>query len=108
MQKKTLGRDTRFPWITERIVDVSDSFNRDSAIHMTVPVNVNIRTKQPDLLLQRIRSQYGINESMPRGYVVRHDVDAGKEMREGNNDIVRGAGQRMVHCRETRGDLAHS
>jgi hypothetical protein len=47
--EEALGRNPRFPRKAESNVDVSDPVDLDSAIHMPVPANVNIRTNQPDL-----------------------------------------------------------
>src|SRR5262249_16227764 len=65
--EEALGRNPRLPGISKCIVDVGDAVNLYVTVHVAVPVNMNIRADLPDLLLQQIRSQHGIKNSITLG-----------------------------------------
>src|SRR6516162_9858950 len=105
--EEALGRDPRLPRVSKCIVDVCDPINLYAAIHMAVPVNMNIRAYLPDLLLQQIRSQYRIKNSITLRNIMRHDIYARKEMRERNDGVARRSEQRLVHRNEIGCNLPH-
>lgn len=102
--QQPLRRNPRLPRIAEGVVHIAHAVDHLVAVDMAVAIDMGDRPPGAELGFQFAGAEHGVDDAFGRRDEIRHHVDAGQEMRDGDGGKVRCRHRGRVAGQEGVGD----